>query len=118
MPVVTAAFKTWLKSSTNIKLGSDASVARITREGIVSYESLLSFKEKGFQNLPSNCSKSIEAIAEDPANGISAEAAVAGAHISAISVQRLIVASYAARYYKSISRSMTASSMHYDNGPT
>ena len=49
------------------------------------------------------------------ANDVQAEAAVPGANVSSISVQRLIVAAIAARYYASIGRTMDASSMHYGN---
>lgn len=115
MPTTTAAFRYWLKSNSNIKLSSDASVLRITHEGITNYESLLDFDKNSIQLLPSICKEKINAIPADDANGISDEPEVSGANISAISVQRLIVASYAASYYKSISRSMTAANMHYAN---
>ena len=115
MPATSAAFRSWLKSNSNIKLSSDASVLRITHEGITNYDSLLDFDKKSIQLLPSICKEKILAIPEDAANGIAAEAEVSGANISAISVQRLIIASYAASYYKSISRTMTAGNTHYTN---
>ena len=115
MPTTTAAFRSWLKSNANIKLSSDASVLRITHEGITNYESLLDFDKKSIQLLPSICKEKINAIPVDDANGITAEAEVSGANISAISVQRLIVATQAASYYKSISRTMHATNMHYTN---
>ena len=112
---MTAAFKNWLKSSTNIKLSSDAAVTRVTHEGITNFESLLDFDKKSLQLLPSICKETVLAIQADPANNVSAEPQVAGANISAISVQRLIIASYAVSYYHSISRAMTPANMHYTN---
>ena len=115
MPIVTAAFKSWLKASTNIKLSSDAAVTRITHEGITNFESLLDFDKKSLQLLPSTCKEKVLAILADPANNVVAEPEVSGANISSISIQRLIVASYAASYYHSISRVMTTANMHYTN---
>ena len=115
MPVVTAAFKAWLKASTNIKLSSDAAVTRITHEGITNFESLLDFDKKSLQLLPSICKEKVLAIPEDADNNVAAEPEVAGANISSISVQRLIVAANAASYYSSIDRVMTTANMHYIN---
>jgi len=43
MVIVTAAFKSWLKASTNVKLSSDASVNRVIHEGITYFNSLIDF---------------------------------------------------------------------------
>ena len=67
------------------------------------------------KNLPRVCKGSIDAIATDVANNVQAEAALPGANVSSISVQRLIVAANAARYYASIGRTMDASSINYGN---
>ena len=114
MVLVTNAFKSWLKSGTNMKLSSDASVLRITHEGITNYESLIDFDTKSIERLPATCKESITAITADDDAGITAEPEIAGANLSSISVRRLIVAVKAAEYYTSIGRSMTANSMHYN----
>ena len=64
-PVVTASFKSWLKSNTNMKLSSDAAVTRITYEGITTYASLEDFDKKSIERLPSTCKELIPAILED-----------------------------------------------------
>ena len=114
-PTTTAAFKSWLKSSPNAKLTSDRAVTRILYEGITNYESLLDFDRKAIQGLPSVCKETIPAIAGDPTTNAGAEPEVPGANISSISVQRLIVAVNATKYYDSIGRAMTAQNMHYTN---
>ena len=98
-----------------MKLSSDASVLRLTKEGITNFESLTDFDKKSLERLPATISKAIDAIAADGPNNINAEAAVPGANLSSISVRRLIVAMNAAEYYTSIDRTMTVPSMHYNN---
>jgi len=115
MVVVTAAFKSWLKASTNMKLSSDASVNRVIHEGITGFNSLIEFNKDAIQYLPKVCKESIAAIVADPANNITAEVEVPGANVSSISVQRLPVACKAAKYYDSIDRVMTTGNMHYMN---
>ena len=115
MVTTSATFRSWIKASTNMKFSSDASVLRVTHEGITSYDTLVDFDKAAINNLPRVCKESINAIAADMANDVQAEAAVPGANLSSISVQRLIVATIAARYYASIGRTMDASSMHYGN---
>ena len=112
---VTAAFKSWLKANTNMKLSSDSAVTRLTHEGITNYPHLEDFDKKSIQALPAICKVGIPQVLEDAPAGISAEPAVPGANISSISVQRLIVAVNAAKYYSSIGRNMTAANMHYSN---
>ena len=111
----TAAFRTWLKGNLNMKLSSDASVLRLTHEGITSLDSLTDFDANAIKLLPKVCKDNIDAIAADVPNGIAAEIAVNGANISSISVQRLIVAADAARYYQAIDRTPTTANMHYTN---
>ena len=114
-PVVTASFKSWLKSNTNMKLSSDSAVTRITYEGITTYASLEDFDTKSIERLPAICKESIHEIVVDVAAGIAAEPAILGANISSISVRRLIVAANAATYYTSIGRVMTPANMHHSN---
>ena len=114
-PSASASFKSWLKSGPNIKLTSERAVNRILYEGITNYESLKDFDKKAIQNLPSVCKETIPAIAEDENADVLAEPEVPGANISSISVQRLIVAMNAAKYYAAIGRGMTAQNMHYVN---
>jgi len=115
MPALQAGFRNWLKSSTNMKLNSDAAVTRISHEGITNFDSLLDFDRKSILNLPSICKETIPNIPADAANEVVAEAAVPGANISAIAVQRLIISTFAASYYNSIGRTMTPHNMHYRN---
>ena len=116
MPVVvTAAFKSWLKSNKNMKLSSDSAVKQLSCKGITTFTSLEYFDRKAIQSLSSICKEKIPAIAEDVAVGITAEQEVSGANISSISVQRLIVATDAAKYYSSIGRAMTPVNVHYAN---
>jgi hypothetical protein len=102
MVVVSNAFRSWLKSGTNIKLSSDAAVTRITHEGITNYDSLANFDKKSIERLPQICKENIPAFVEDNTNEIQAEPAVNGANISSISIFRLITASNAVTYYQSI----------------
>ena len=97
MVTTIATFRSWLKASTNMKLSSDSSVLRLTHEGVTSYNTLVDFDKAAIKNLPRVCKGSIDAIAADIANNFQAEAAVPGANVSSISVQRLIVAANAAR---------------------
>ena len=92
MVTTSATFRSWLKASTNMKLSSDASVLRVNHEGITSYNTLVDFDKAAIKNLPRVCKGSIDAIAADMTNKAQAEAAVPGANVSSISVQRLIFA--------------------------
>ena len=112
MPVTTQAFKGWLKSSTNMKLSSDASVLRLTHEGITNFDSLSDFDKNSIQLLPQTCKNGIAAIVSDLPNNVAAEAAVPGANVSSISVSRLITAAHAAKYYNSIARVMNTQNMN------
>ena len=115
MVIVTAAFKSWLKASTNMRLSSDASVNRVIHEEITDFTSLIDFDKDTILHLPKVCKEPIAAIQADPANNIPATTAVPGANVSSITVQRLLVACRAAKYYDSIDRVMSTGSMHYTN---
>ena len=99
MVTTSEKFRSWIKDSTNMKLRSDASVLRVTHEVITSYDTLIDFDKSDIKNIPGVCKGSIDAIAADMENNVQDEAAVPGANLSSISVQRLIVAKNAARYY-------------------
>ena len=98
-----------------MKLSSDASVLRLTHEGITNFAPLTDFDKKSIQFLPQICKNGIPAIAEDVANNIAAEGAVPGANVSSISVSRLITAVNAAKYYNSIAREINPQNMNYVN---
>ena len=115
MANVSPDFQAWLKSGPNIRLSTNNAVQRIITEGIFDFQSLHSYDKKGFQHLPSLCRHDIPAVPEDAANGIPARAAQLGAHVSQLSVQRLIIASQAAGYYKLIQREMNVANMHFTN---
>jgi len=51
MVIVTAAFKSWLKESTNMKLSSDASVTRVIHKGIAYFNSLIGFDKDTIRRL-------------------------------------------------------------------
>ena len=112
-PVVSTNFKAWLKSSSNIKLSSDAAVTRLTYEGITKFSSLVNFDKKSIEALPAICKSSIPAITEDRTNGVDAEPEIPGANINSISVRHLIVACNTSKYYTSINRDMTVVNMRY-----
>ena len=114
-PIVSASFKQYLKSANNIKLSSDAAVNRIIYEGLTNFDSLTDFDKKSIESLTATCKERIPAITADAAAGITAEIAIAGANISSISIRRLIIAYYAAKYYTSIGRTMSTACMHYAN---
>ena len=115
MVIITAAIKSWLKASTNMKLSSDASVNRVIHEGITDFNSLIDFDKDTIQYLPKVCKEYNAAIPADPVNNITAEAEVPGASVSSINTQRLLVACKAAKYYNSINRGMITGNMHYTN---
>lgn len=115
MVTTTSAFRTWLKSAPNMKLSFNASIARVTHEGITNYNLLKDFDMAAIKNLPEGCKETIDAIPADVANNIQAANEVPGANVSSKSVQHLIVAANTARYYDSIGRTMDTSNMHYIN---
>ena len=86
MVTTSATFRSWIKASTNMKLRSDASVLRVTHEGITLYDTLVDFDKAAIKNLPRVCMGSIDAISAYMANNVQAEAAVPGANVSSIYV--------------------------------
>ena len=114
-PVVTNAFKAWLKANKNLKLRSDAAVTRITYEGITTFASLKDFDKKSIERLLSICKERILAITEDLGAAIAAEPEIHGANIYSISIRRLIVVVNAAAYYSSIVRVMIPVNKHHSN---
>lgn len=84
-------------------------------EGINNYDALLDFDRENLQSFPATCKEPTQAIAADTANGIAAKPSVAGATISLISVQHLVVSMNAAKYYSSNGRTMNSPSMHRQN---
>lgn len=110
-----ANFRGWLKSGSNMKLSSDAAVLRLIHEGVNNFAALADFDTASIQLLPKICREAIPAIAADEANNIAAEPAIAGANINSVSVQRLIVASHAVRYYRDVDRIPDVDNMNYQN---
>ena len=70
MVTTSATFRSWLKASTNMKLSSDASVLRVTHEGITSYDTLVDFDKSAIKNLSRVCKGSIDTISADMANNV------------------------------------------------
>ena len=62
-PVVSAAYKSWFKSASNIKLSSDAAATEITHEGVTNFSSLQDFDKKSIESVPSTCKEKIPAVA-------------------------------------------------------
>ena len=93
IPIVTNnQFLLWLKIDANMKLYSDASVLRITYEGLTDFQSLMDFYRDSIESLFKASINNIDAILYDVPNGIASKNAVPGMNISTISVLRLIVA--------------------------
>ena len=113
MPVTNQSFKRWSKPSRNIKLSSDASVLRLTHEGITNLASLSKFDKKSIQCFPKIYKNIMPAIDVDASNNIRAKDAVAGASMSSISVSRIVAALNAAKYHGSIDRVMNPHNMGY-----
>ena len=115
-PATTPAFRLYLKSSTNIKLNTDAATLRILYEGVTSFASLGDFNADSIKVMARNCRETIPAVTADLAAGIPVdEAEVPGTAISTQSMVRLTVASNAVRYYLSVGRDLTAANLHYNN---
>ena len=81
-----------------MKLSSDASVLRITYEGLTNFQSFMDFDRDSIVSLSKACSKEIDMIIADVPNGIAAENAAPGTNISTISILRIIVATNAMKY--------------------
>jgi hypothetical protein len=115
-PNTTAAFRLYLKSSTNVKLNTDAAVNRILYEGVTSFASLRDFDADSIKTLSRNCRETIPAVTADPAAGIANdEAEVPGTVISTQSIVRLTVVCNAVKYYTAVGRLPTPAILHYNN---
>jgi hypothetical protein len=115
-PAVTPQFRLYLKSASNMKLNTNASVTRILYEGITSFISLGDFDADSIKTMARNCRETIPAIAADVDAGILVdEPEVAGTVISTQSMVRLTVACNATKYYLSINRVPTVANLHYQN---
>jgi hypothetical protein len=118
-PAVTPAFRLYLKSATNMKLNTDASVTRILYEGITSFASLGDFDADSIKTMARNCRETIPAVTADVAVGIAEnEPEVPGTTISTQSLVRLTVACNATKYYMSVGRTPTNATLHYNNNNT
>ena len=74
-----------------MKLSSNASVLRITYEGITNFQSFMDFDRDSIESLSKACSKNIDRIIDDVPNGIAAKNAVPGKNISTISICLLLL---------------------------
>ena len=81
----------------------------------MNFQLLKDFDKKAIQSLTSICKEKIPVITADAATGITSETEILGTNISSISVQQLITAANATKYYTSIVRAMLTASMHYSN---
>ena len=114
-PVTKAQFRGWLKSAVNMKLSSYASVLCITYEGLKKFDSFTDFDRESIESLGKSYSKTIDDIIADPPNGIQAENEVPRTNISTIYIRRLVVATHAVNYYRSIGRVPGYYNMNYVN---
>ena len=101
-----------------MKLSSDASMLRITYEGITKFQSFMYFDRDSIESLSKACSKDIDAIVADAPNGIAAQNAVSGTNISTISNRRLFVATHDVKYYTTIRQTPDFDNMNYVNENT
>ena len=115
MPVATAAFKQYLKSEPNMKMGNNVAVNRFIKEGITTYIDLADFNKASLAILAKNTTRSVPAVDADPAASIIAESAVPGTVISTVSMVRIVITCEAVKYYVSTGRVPDAISMHYAN---
>ena len=96
-------------------MSTTAVVLRVAHEGLTAFESLLDFDEKSIKALQTACKEKVPAIAADPDDGIVAQQEISGVSIPSKCILRLIEAIHCAQYYKSIGRSLSSESLHYDN---
>ena len=87
-----------------MNLSSDASVLRLTHEGITNFASLSNFDKKSSQNFPNTCKNGMPVIEVDSTNNIGSKASVVGSSVSSILLSRLITALNVAKHYGSIER--------------
>ena len=62
---VTASFLTWLKSSSHMKLASEAAANRIIAEGITDFKSLNDFDDETIHALPKSCTYEIPVVLQN-----------------------------------------------------
>jgi len=115
MPVATYAFKQYLKSEPNMKMGTNVAVNRFIKEGINTHLDLADFDKASLSILAKNANRSVPAVDADLAAGIIAEPAVPGTVISTVSMVRIAIACEAVKYYVGTGRVPDAISMHYAN---
>ena len=108
-------YRSRMKGAVNMKLSLDASVLRITYEGLIKFLYFTYFHHNSIYSLSKSCSKNIDAIVDDATNGIAAKNAVLGTNISTISICRLVVAKNAVKYFTAIGRTPNVDNMHYVN---
>ena len=84
MTVTTQAFKGRLKSSNNMKVGSDALRRIFTREGIINFAYLSDFDKNIIQNLSRLYKNSVPAIEACATNSIATKASVSRENISSM----------------------------------
>ena len=108
-------YRLWLKIVANMKLSSDASVLRITYEGLTNFQSFMDSNHDSIKLHPKACSKEINRIIADIPHGIAPENAVPGTNIITISTRLLVVATNAVKYYTAIRRMPKFDNMHYVN---
>ena len=98
-----------------MKLSSNASVPRITYEGITKFQSFVDFDRDSIESISKAYSKDIGAIVAYVPNRIAAGNAVPGTSISKISIRRLVVDTDIVKYYTTIVRTPAFDNMHYVN---
>jgi hypothetical protein len=96
-------------------MSTTAVVLRVAHEGLTAFESLLDFDEKSIKALQTACKEKVPAIAADPDNGIVEQPEIPGVSVPSKCILRLIEAMHCAQYYRSIGRSLSSESLHYDN---
>ena len=101
------------QASNNMTLSLDASVLRLTHEGVTNFACLSDFDKKSIENLPRVHKNSIPDTESDATNRISAEVSFAGVNVSLISTSRLITSFNADNHYSSIARVTTPQNIGY-----
>ena len=104
-----------MRSAVNMKPSSDASVLRITYEGLTKFESFMYFDRNSIESLSKAWTKNIDSIVADVPNGISEKNAVPGTNISTIWIRRLVVATNSVNYYTVIGKTPDFDNMHFVN---
>ena len=116
MPIVTKnQYHLWLKSAANMRLSSDASVLRITYEGLTKFQSFMDFDWNSIESLSKACSKDIDGIINYVPNGIAAKNNVTATSTSTISIQKLFFDTNDVKYYTAIGQMPDFENMHYVN---